>query len=232
MTLDTFFEKFDLFADAPDAVAKMRELVLELAVRGQLVEASTMPETHPAWLAFRKGNSERIVSCEPGSTPPFDIPEHWEWCVLNEIADCRASAKVSPETIRETDWVLDLEDIDGTAGQIIQFATFSARRSLSTKAAFEPGDVLYGKLRPYLNKVVIAAKAGFCTTEIIPLRPAAFLSPEFLRFYLRSQTFLRYAAQKNYGMKMPRLGTRDLESAEIPLPPLPSRSGLWRRWMR
>ena len=218
MKLETFFEKFELFADAPNAVAKMRELVLELAVQGKLVSPSPKTDKHPAWVAFRKENSERINRDESGP-PPFEIPDHWEWCVLNEVADCRAAAKVSPTDIRDTDWVLDLEDIDGTTGQIIQTATFAERRSLSTKAAFEPGDVLYGKLRPYLNKVVVATKQGYCTTEIIPLRPAAFLTSEFLRCYLRSQTFLRYAAQKNYGMKMPRLGTKDLESAKIPVPP-------------
>jgi type I restriction enzyme S subunit len=219
MTLETFFNKFDQFADAPNAVAKMRELVLELAVRGRLIPQARKPDTHPAWLKFCAELDDPAESDGAIPPPPFDAPGHWRWAFLDEVADCRASAKVSPTSIGDSDWVLDLEDIDGTTGQIVQFATFAERRSLSTKAAFEPGDVLYGKLRPYLNKVVVAAKAGFCTTEIIPLRPAAFLSPEFLRFYLRSQTFLRYAAQKNYGMKMPRLGTKDLEAAEIPVPP-------------
>lgn len=219
MTLDTFFKKFDQFAAAPDAVAKMRELVLDLAVQGKLVEPASKPETDQAWLAFKKEVSERIYSYDPGPPPPFEIPNHWKWCVLAEVADCRASAKVPPSSISDKDWVLDLEDIDGTTGQIIQFATFAERRSLSTKAAFEPGDVLYSKLRPYLNKVVIAGEKGFCTTEIIPLRPASFHEPGFLRIYLRSLSFLNYAAQKNYGMKMPRLGTKDLESAQIPLPP-------------
>jgi type I restriction enzyme S subunit len=148
MTLDTFFKKFDQFADAPDAVAKMRELVLELAVQGKLVEPPSKPETDRAWLAFKKEISERIYSYDPGPPTPFEIPNHWEWCVLAEVADCRASAKVPPSSISDKDWVLDLEDIDGTTGQIIQFATFAERRSLSTKAAFEQGDVLYSKLRP------------------------------------------------------------------------------------
>ena len=51
MTLDTFFEKFDLFADAPDAVAKMRELVLELAVQGRLVPQATEDEPAAIQLA-------------------------------------------------------------------------------------------------------------------------------------------------------------------------------------
>ncbi|ODA34953.1 restriction endonuclease subunit S [Planctopirus hydrillae] len=203
MKLETFFEKFDQFADAPNAVAKMRELVLELAVRGRL-----------------------LISCSPDSSAPsdssnpFSIPHDWQWITLNKAADCRVAAKVDSASLNDSDWVLDLEDIDGDAGKVIATATFAERRSLSTKASFQKGDVLYGKLRPYLNKVVVADRPGFCTTEIIPLRPQKSVEAGYLRLFLRSPHFLRYAAAKNYGMKMPRLGTQDLESAAIPLPPL------------
>jgi type I restriction enzyme S subunit len=200
MNLETFFEKFDQFADAPRAVAKMRELVLELAVRGRLFSC------------------EKLVS--PAPSDPFPIPHDWKWIALSKAADCRASTKVDSASLNDSDWVLDLEDIDGGAGKVIATATFAERSSLSTKASFQKGDVLYGKLRPYLNKVVIADRSGVCSTEIIPLRPQAFVEAGYLRLFLRSPYFLRYAAAKNYGMKMPRLGTKDLESAQIPLPPL------------
>jgi type I restriction enzyme S subunit len=203
MKLETFFEKFDQFADAPDAVAKMRELVLELAVRGRLFSSCSLDSSAPS---------------DPSR--PFAIPQDWHWIALNKAADCRAAAKVDSASLNDSDWVLDLEDIDGGAGKVIATATFAERRSLSTKASFQKGDVLYGKLRPYLNKVVIADRPGFCTTEIIPLRPQPFAAAGYLRLFLRSPHFLRYAAAKNYGMKMPRLGTKDLESAAIPLPPL------------
>jgi type I restriction enzyme S subunit len=52
MTLETFFEKFDQFADAPDAVAKMRELVLELAVKGALSDRKTSDQEDTAWRNF------------------------------------------------------------------------------------------------------------------------------------------------------------------------------------
>lgn len=200
MTLETFFAKFDLFADAPDAVAKMRELVLELAVRGNLFSSG-----HPRMTA---------------QSAPFPIPQDWQWVALNNAADCRAATKVDSASLKDSDWVLDLEDIDGGAGKVINTVTYGERRSRSTKSAFQAGDVLYGKLRPYLNKVVVADRCGFCTTEIIPLRPHPCLVPGYLRLFLRSPHFLRYAAAKNYGMKMPRLGTPDLESTRVPLPPL------------
>ena len=200
MKLETFFEKFEMFADAPNAVAKMRELVLELAIRGRLVSPGSPDSSDPA--------------------SPFPIPQDWQWIALDKAADCRCAAKVDSDSLKDSDWVLDLEDIDGDAGKVIAAVTFAERRSLSTKASFQPGDVLYGKLRPYLNKVVIADRSGFCTTEIIPMRPQAFVAAGYLRLFLRSPYFLRFAAEKNYGMKMPRLGTKDLESSEIPLPPL------------
>ncbi len=200
MNLETFFEKFELFADAPDAVKRMRELVLELAVRGRIFSQST--------------------SDTPSQPGPFTIPQDWQWIALNDAADCRAAPKVESPYLKDSDWVLDLEDIDGAAGKVIATASFADRRSLSAKASFQTGDVLYGKLRPYLNKVVIAGRPGFCTTEIIPLRPRPLLDGGYLRVFLRSPYFLKYAAAKNYGMKMPRLGTKDLEAAEIPLPPL------------
>lgn len=203
MTLETVFAKFDQFADAPDAVAKMRELVLELAVRGRLLSSCSHDSSAPS---------------DPSR--PFAIPQDWQWIELNKAADCRAAAKVDSASLNDSDWVLDLEDIDGGPGKVIATATFAERRSLSTKASFDKGDVLYGKLRPYLNKVVIADRPGFCTTEIIPLRPHKFVAAGYLRLFLRSPHFLRYAAAKNYGMKMPRLGTQDLESAAVPLPPL------------
>ena len=95
MDLTTFFEKFDQFAGAPNAVAKMQELVLELAIRGHLIQSG-----------------KSLVSEELGTSEPFRIPVHWSWHPLNEVAGCRASAKVSPTCISDIDWVLDLEDID------------------------------------------------------------------------------------------------------------------------
>ncbi|MFM2165766.1 MAG: hypothetical protein RIS79_137, partial [Verrucomicrobiota bacterium] len=88
MTLETFFEKFDLFADAPDAVAKMRELMLDLAVRGKLVVQNVTDEPAAQLLKRvlaeknrRTGRSER--SDEEAGSPPgdeaFEIPVNWEW---------------------------------------------------------------------------------------------------------------------------------------------------------
>ena len=113
MTLDTFFEKFDQFADAPDAVAKMRELVLELAVQGKLVEPPSEAETDRAWLAFKKEISEHIYSYNPGPPPPFEIPDHWEWSVLGEVA--KPCGQKTPD---EDFTYIDVGSIDNARGEL------------------------------------------------------------------------------------------------------------------
>lgn len=82
---------------------------------------------------------------------------------------------------------------------------------------------MYGKLRPYLNKAIIADEDGFCTTEIVAIPEDSFLiplSPEYLKLCLMSPFFVEYATRCSYGVKMPRLGTKDAKAAAIPFPPI------------
>lgn len=88
MNLETFFEKFDQLADAPDAVEKMRELVLDLAVRGKLVVQNLTDEPAAQLLKRvlaeknrRTGRSESVdeESGSPANDEPFEIPVSWEW---------------------------------------------------------------------------------------------------------------------------------------------------------
>jgi len=122
MKIKTFLDKFAEFADAPNAVAKMRELVLGLAISGKLVEPIKHAESNPAWEAFQKERSMQSLRSNTKYPLPFRIPSHWEWCGLDEAVDCSAAAKVTPTSIREEDWILDLEDIDGTAGKVTKHA--------------------------------------------------------------------------------------------------------------
>jgi type I restriction enzyme S subunit len=114
---------------------------------------------------------------------------------------------------------LDLEEIEKDTSRIVRIASFAEKQSSSTKAKFMPGDVLYGKLRPYLNKVIVAPQTGFCTTEIVPIRSRGMIEPTYLCVYLRSPDFVSYANSKSYGMKMPRLGTDDAVSAWVAVAP-------------
>lgn len=83
------------------------------------------------------------------------------------------------------------------------------------------GYVLYGKLRPYLDKVVVVDEDGACTTEIIPFHGFGLSNPFYLRWCLKSSQFINYANSSTHGMNLPRLGTDKARLACIPLPPFP-----------
>lgn len=149
-----------------------------------------------------------------------DLPETWGLCCLGEVCDYGNCTNVDTKDISDTAWILDLEDIEKDTGKVLQKFTKKERSSASTKHLFYKGQVLYSKLRPYLNKVVLADNDGYCTSEILPLDFNACIFPEYAKYYLMSPTFLRYANHCSYGVKMPRLGTQDGKKAVLTVPPI------------
>jgi type I restriction enzyme S subunit len=214
--LQQFWQHFDTLAETPDAVARLRNFVLSLAVRGHLLPQNTEDEKSARWKEFV---AKFPQTKDQDEESPFVLPKSWRWVRLNDVADYAVADKVDPSEIKDDDWVLDLEEIEKDTSRIVRIASFAEKQSSSTKAKFLPGDVLYGKLRPYLNKVVVAPQLGFCTTEIVPIRSRGLIEPTYLCIFLRSPDFVNYANSKSYGMKMPRLGTDDAVSAWVAVPP-------------
>ena len=190
----------------------LRSLLLEQAIRGELVEQQAIDFAVPVPV---------VDGVLPKESYPFEIPDHWKWYPLGKIVEYGKCTQIDSGEISETIWVLDLEDIEKGTGRLLN----KKRGTLTTsnKAKFCKGDVLYGKLRPYLNKVLIADEDGVCTTEIVPISVVTAKLPllaEYLQSYLMSPFFLDYANKISYGVKMPRLGTKDAKAALIPVPPV------------
>ena len=150
---------------------------------------------------------------------PFEVPSSWVWTTLGEISNYGDSKNVQVENIGLTDWILELEDIEKDSGSVVQCVTKSERKINGTRHKFSTGEILYSKLRTYLNKVLIAPSDGYCTTEIMSFGTFGVLSNEYICHVLRSPYFLDYTIQCGYGVKMPRLSTTDACSGMIPLPP-------------
>ena len=91
--------------------------------------------------------------------------------------------------------------------------------SISDKHRFLAGNVLYSKLRPYLNKVIIADEDGFCTSEILCFDFGKIYN-KYAQLFLMSPYFVEYAMSDAYGVKMPRLGSKQGNNALMPVPPL------------
>ena len=149
-----------------------------------------------------------------------DVPESWGLCALGEICDYGSCINIETDQISDDEWILDLEDIEKDSGKVLRKVRKLERNAMSTKHKFSEGQVLYSKLRPYLNKVVLADEDGYCTSEILPLDFSDIIVPAYARYYLMSPTFLKYADRCSYGVKMPRLSTTDAKKAVFTLPPI------------
>ncbi|MDV6343510.1 restriction endonuclease subunit S [Nitrosomonas sp. Is37] len=221
---------FDAAFAAPDGIKKLRELILTLAMQGKLVPQD--PNDPPASELLKAIEAEKQRLVEEGkikaSKPllaikpeemPYQLPKGWAWVRLGEIANYNGRKNVGSDEIPPNTWLLDLEDIEKDTSRVIYRAQYSERQSKSTKSTFKKGDVLYGKLRPYLNKVIVADNDGVCTTEIVPIFPYNGVDSKFLKWLLKCPSFLAYVNSLMYGVKMPRLGTEDAIMSIHLLPP-------------
>ena len=222
-------EHLPLLATAPGGIQKLRGLILDLAMRGKLVAQEQSDE--PAVNLLEKIEQERIrletegvykkskpLPPKPDCVPAYRLPNTWTWVRLGDVTNFGQTDKdgrLSNET-----WVLDLEDIQKDTSVLLNRVRFAERQATSDKNRFKTGDVLYGKLRPYLNKVIVADEDGACTTEILPVRGYYGIAPRYLMYALKRPEFISYVNSKSYGMKMPRLGTEDGRNALFPLAPL------------
>ena len=196
-------------------VHQAKSHILNLAIHGKLV--SQDPSEEPAIELLKRINP----AFQPSHNLHYEecLPSGWVYATLGEISDYGHCVSVSTDEIAETEWVLELEDIEKDTGRLLKKVIKSERAISGSRHVFYKGQVLYSKLRTYLNKVFVAEDCGFCTTEIIPITPKDGITAEYLNMYLRSPLFLAYTEQCGYGVKMPRLGTSDARKAIVPVPP-------------
>ena len=127
----------------------------------------------------------------------------------------------------EAFWLLNLDQIESGGGSVISRRMAYAGEEGPSTVAFDTAHVLYSKLRPNLNKVVLPFERGVCTTELLPLKPDPdVLDRAFLAYYLKSPAFVTWAVSRTDGAKMPRVKMDVFREHLIPLPPLPEQRRL------
>ena len=118
-------------------------------------------------------------------------------------------------------WLLNLDMVESQTGRIIDYLIVPKEKVGNSVCAFDTTNVLYSKLRPYLNKVVIPDRCGYATSELIPLQPVKTkINREYLTFMLRSNEFVNMISEKVAGAKMPRVLMKEFRKFEVPVPPI------------
>jgi len=210
---------------------RMRNSLLQAAIQGKLTEQ--LPSDGNArdllkkiraekvkLIAAKKKKAEKPLPPVTDDEIPFDLPDNWCWCRLGEICNYGTNETISPDAMERGKLLVDLEDIEKDSGKLINRKFFDGNNANSSKNVFRCGQVLFGKLRVYLNKVIVADNNGYCSSEILPLDFGQNILSRYAQIVLMSPMFISYATACSYGTKMPRLGTTAGQLALFPLPPL------------
>ena len=211
-------------------VKKLRRLILALAVHGRLVRQD--PNDEPANVLIEHIAEAKSRLIEEGTRvyqkplpevakneEHFSLPNGWVWSRLGEVTNYGITDKAEPNDVVDTTWVLELEDVEKETSKLVKKYRSAEKPFRSSKNRFTSGDVIYGKLRPYLDKALVADEDGVCTTEMMPVRGYSGVAPLFLRLVMKTPYFINYADDSTHGMNLPRLGTDKARMALFPLAP-------------
>jgi type I restriction enzyme S subunit len=204
MDSKTFFDNFETIADAPDGISRLRDLILDLAVRGKLVQqvVSDQPST--------------FDSCE-GS---FEIPTSWRWAPLSLVA-----GDLGQEVPKTKFHYIDVGSINSVIGCISDDAAIleSSKAPSRARKKVGLGTVLYSTVRPYLRNIAIIDREfqpkAIASTAFAVLHPNECIESKFLFVCVRSPYFTRFVESKQKGVAYPAINASDLKEALIPLPP-------------
>jgi type I restriction enzyme S subunit len=128
-----------------------------------------------------------------------------------------------PDEVEEAPYI-GLEHIEEGTLRLLKVG--NSNDVISTKSRFEPGDILFGKLRPYFRKVVRPSFSGVCSTDIWVVRAKHSTDQGYLFYWMASQEFVNSATQASEGTKMPRAKWDFLERIEKTVPPLPEQRAI------
>lgn len=145
-----------------------------------------------------------------------EVPEGWAFVSLDDVIS-PSKEKIEPLNNPDLKYV-GLEHIESNKCRII--GNGLAGDVKSTKTVFHRGDLLYGKLRPYLNKVCVPDFEGVCSTDILVFNKNPYLDNHYLMWLLSTPDFVDYANNNSSGVQLPRINFQKLSKYPVPLPPL------------
>ncbi len=221
----------DLLATAPGGVARLRELILTLAVQGKLVPQDLTDEPASVLLQKIRAAKDRLIADgqlkqdKPlieiaENEKPFELPESWEWVRIPEVT--HTLGQVDPS---ESFSYIDVASVDNLKGcispqvKVLEAADAPAR----ARKNVAQGTVIYSTIRPYLKNIALVERdyspRAIASTAFAVMHPHAGVAPKYLLHYLRSQPFTDYINGKAVGVAYPAINDANFFQGLIALPP-------------
>ncbi|CAB5526646.1 Type I restriction enzyme EcoKI specificity protein [Pseudomonas putida] len=220
-------EHFGELYTVKENVAELRKAILQLAVMGKLVPQN--PDDQPASELLKEIEAEkqRLVKegkiKKPKPLPtvtekekPYALPQGWEWVkfftpntVKSELisaGNCSDENQIAPDSIEKD------------TGRLLLHRTVAESGATGPNNRFYEGQILYSKIRPSLNKAVVAPYDGLCSADMYPI--VCHAHTDFMLKVILSETFLAQVRLAENRVKMPKLNLESLGQILIPLPPL------------
>lgn len=145
-----------------------------------------------------------------------ELPEGWESKTFNDIIEI-SKEKYKPNS-SESKFYIGLEHIEKNLGVLTPECGIEEIKTLKNK--FNTGEILYGKLRPYLNKVYLAKENGVCSTDILVLKTKENCNAQFLTHLMLGVDFVNTMSENTSGVNLPRVSTKFILEYPIKLPPI------------
>ena len=231
MNADRLLAHYERIADAPDAIARLRRFILDLAVRGKLAEQD--PNDEPASELLRQIAAEKVRLVKAGKIKkgkplpdiglgevPFDTPRGWEWVRIRNVMGDRG------QMIPDRDFTyIDVTAINKEVGCIENAKVTSASKAPSrARKIVRMGDVLYSCVRPYLLNIAIVeskiSPSPIASTAFAVLNGFGLVLPRYQWIVLRSPFMVAGVEEKMRGQAYPAINDSDFAILPFPLPPL------------
>lgn len=225
MHAETFLNEFASLASGPGSISKLRDLILQLAVRGKLVSQIASEGDSEGILDAIADASDTTIKPRwkkyASADAIYDIPNSWRWTSIGRIS--RDWGQIVPAA---PFLYIDVGGIDNKKGKIGEQLELVQSEDAPSRARklVARGTVIYSTVRPYLRNIAIVDREFphqvIASTAFAIVHPLGGVLPEFLFYYLRSPDFVSYVEGQMMGVAYPAINDSKFFSAPIPLPPV------------
>ena len=210
-------------------IQKLRELILELAVRGKLVPQD--PNDEPASELIKRVLADKALLISQGAIRnkkfpaivddeiPFKVPERWEWARINDVGHDWGQKTPDGDFT-----YIDVSSIDNSLG-VVKVPTVLGASNAPSRARkiVKRGTVIYSTVRPYLKNICVIEEdyspEPIASTAFAVLHPFQDMPGKFFALYFRSPEFVKYVESVQTGIAYPAINDKQFFGGLVPVPP-------------